>query len=318
MERTTVFDLASLTKPLATTMALMKLVDEGNIDLDEPIQKVLDWVLPEDKSGLTCRLLLCHAAGFPSWHPFYLELEAFPLALRETQLRRWLMERPLAYEPGTDTVYSDLGFMVLKWVVERASGMPVPDYLRAHFFVPLGLGNTFLGHAAGGLRLKDSQFAATEYCSWRRRVMLGQVHDENAHALGGYSGHAGLFSNAEEICVLADLLMQHYRGERRDFFRPETVRAFLRRQNLTHKSTWALGWDTPSEESSSAGCHFSAKSVGHLGFTGTSIWMDLERDVIVIFLTNRIHPTRKNEKIRAFRPRIHDRIREALDAHSAS
>jgi CubicO group peptidase (beta-lactamase class C family) len=318
MERTTVFDLASLTKPLATTMAFMKLVDEGTLDLDEPILVFLDQPLPADKSNLTSRLLLCHAAGLPDWRPFYLELEAFPPSAREIQLRRLLLQGPLAYRPGMDTVYSDVGFMMLKWVVERVSGMPLPDYLRDHIYEPLGLGRTFLGNAPGGLGLRKARFAATEDCPWRRRVILGQVHDENAYALGGYSGHAGLFSNAEEIHVLADLLMQHYRGGRADFFRPETVRAFFRRQNLTKRSTWALGWDTPSEEGSSAGRHFSTHSVGHLGFTGTSIWMDLEKNVVVVFLTNRIHPTRKNQKIRAFRPRLHDRIMEALDAHGGS
>ncbi len=317
MQRATVFDLASLTKPLATTMALVKLVDEGVIDLDEPIQRILDCFLPEDKSALTCRLLLCHAAGFPDWQPFYLELEAFSPALREKHLRKRLIEQPLAYQPGRETIYSDLGFMMLKWVVERASGVSMADYLRDRFFGPLGLGHTFLGNAPAGLGLGEAHFAATEDCAWRRKVMLGQVHDENAYALGGYSGHAGLFSTAEEILVLSDLLMRHFHGERQDFFRAETVRTFFRRQDLVPRSTWALGWDTPSEEGSSAGRHFSAQSVGHLGFTGTSLWMDLQRDVIVIFLTNRIHPTRKNQSIRAFRPRLHDRVMEALDSVTA-
>jgi CubicO group peptidase (beta-lactamase class C family) len=317
MQRTTVFDLASLTKPLATTIALMKLVDERTVDLDEPIHRVLKLPLPADKAAVTCRLLLCHAAGLPDWKPFYLELESLPLKSRETHLRRWLLERPLAHQPGTDTIYSDLGFMMLKWVVEQGSGMSISDYLRNHFFSPLGLRRTFLGHAPANLELGEADFAATENCPWRRRVILGQVHDENAYALGGYSGHAGLFSNAEEIFILADLLLQHYRGRRADFFRPETVRAFFRRQNLTKRSTWALGWDTPSEEGSSAGRHFSSHSVGHLGFTGTSIWLDLEKEVIVVFLTNRIHPTRRNEKIRAFRPRLHDRVMEALDRSGA-
>jgi CubicO group peptidase (beta-lactamase class C family) len=314
MQRTTIFDLASLTKPLATTMALVKLVDEGAIDLDEPIQEILDWSLPADKSAVTCRLLLCHAAGFPDWQPFYLDLETLPPALRETHVRRWLIERPLVYQPGRETIYSDLGFMMLKWVVERASGMPMSDYLRDRFFGPLGLRHTFLGNAPAGFGSGETQFAATEDCAWRRRVVLGQVHDENAYALGGYSGHAGLFSSAVEVLVLSDLLMRHFHGERQDFFRSETVKAFFRRQGLVPRSTWALGWDTPSEEGSSAGCHFGAQSVGHLGFTGTSVWMDLQRDVIVIFLTNRIHPTRKNQSIRAFRPRLHDRVMETLAA----
>ena len=140
------------------------------------------------------------------------------------------------------------------------------------------------------------------------------MHDENAYALGGYSGHAGLFGTAGELYSLSDLLMGHYQGERGDYLRPETVRAFFSRQDLVNGSTWALGWDTPSPENSSSGKRFSARSVGHLGFSGTSVWMDLEQDVIVILLTNRIHPTRKNEKIRVFRPALHDLVMEELES----
>jgi CubicO group peptidase (beta-lactamase class C family) len=138
--------------------------------------------------------------------------------------------------------------------------------------------------------------------------MRGVVHDENAYAVGGYSGHAGLFGRLEEVYALVNMLREHFQGKRSDFFRPGTVRAFFRRQETCGKSTRALGWDMPSAEGSSAGRYFSEHSVGHLGFTGTSIWMDLEKDVLVILLTNRIHPTRNNEKIKAFRPRIHDAI----------
>ena len=152
----------------------------------------------------------------------------------------------------------------------------------------------------------------TEDCPWRERVIRGEVHDENAFALGGYSGHAGLFGTVDDVYHIVNMLRGHYRGGRRDFFRPETVRDFFRRQDLVPGCTWALGWDTPSEESSSAGNYFSRNSVGHLGFTGTSVWMDLDKDVIVILLTNRIHPTRNNERIKAFRPKLHDTVMEEL------
>jgi CubicO group peptidase (beta-lactamase class C family) len=138
------------------------------------------------------------------------------------------------------------------------------------------------------------------------------VHDENAYSLGGYSGHAGLFGTASEVYKLANLLRGHWRGERTDYLRPETVRAFFTRQDIVEGSSWALGWDTPSSANSSSGSYFSETSVGHLGFTGTSLWMDLEKDVIVVFLSNRIHPTRENKKIRAFRPVLHDRVMETF------
>jgi CubicO group peptidase (beta-lactamase class C family) len=142
--------------------------------------------------------------------------------------------------------------------------------------------------------------------------MRGYVHDENAYVLGGYSGHAGLFGTAEEVYLLIDLLRVHFLGQRSDYLRPETVKTFFSRQDVVNGSTWALGWDTPSTQDSSSGRYFSSNSVGHLGFTGTSIWMDFEKDIIVVFLTNRIHPTRNNEKIKAFRPKIHDVIMEEL------
>jgi CubicO group peptidase (beta-lactamase class C family) len=143
-------------------------------------------------------------------------------------------------------------------------------------------------------------------------VLQGEVHDDNAWTLGGYSGHAGLFSTAEEVYIIANMLREHYFGRRRDFFRPETVREFFRRQDIVKWSDWALGWDTRALKGSSAGRHFSRGSVGHTGFTGTSIWMDLSKDVIAILLTNRVHPKRDNEKIKQFRPVFHDVVMEAL------
>jgi CubicO group peptidase (beta-lactamase class C family) len=161
-------------------------------------------------------------------------------------------------------------------------------------------------------RYPAEQYAATEDCPWRGRVLRGVVHDDNAYALGGYSGHAGLFGTVLDCYAVVNLLREHYRGLREDYLKASTVRAFFTRQDIVIGSTWALGWDTPSKTGSSAGRYFSQKSVGHLGFTGTSLWMDLEKDVIVILLTNRVHPARANEEIKAFRPQLHDAIMKAL------
>ena len=142
--------------------------------------------------------------------------------------------------------------------------------------------------------------------------MHGEVHDENAYAMGGYSGHAGLFGCAEEVFILLNMLREHYYLRRDDFFKPETVQQFFCRQNVIKESTWALGWDTPSSEGSSSGKYFSPKSIGHLGYTGTSVWMDLEKDIMVVFLSNRVHRTRENIKIRYFRPELHNLIIESI------
>jgi CubicO group peptidase (beta-lactamase class C family) len=310
MKRDTIFDLASLTKPLATTLGLMKCVDEGKIDLDQPLMTLLPNGLPIDKGRLTPRLILTHSAGFADWKPFYLELVRFKLDKRKELLRKWIMEAPLVYQPGKETLYSDLGFMILEWVVERSARMPLHLFLDRHFYAPLSIKKMFLSNSESPIQLKEDQFAATEACSWRKKVIRGSVHDENAYALGGYSGHAGLFGTAEEAHVLVDFLRKHFFGERDDYLNPETVRTFFTRQDLVDGSTWALGWDSPSLLDSSSGKYFSAETVGHLGYTGTSVWMDLKQDVIVIFLTNRIHPNRKDEKIRAFRPVLHDMVME--------
>jgi CubicO group peptidase (beta-lactamase class C family) len=311
MRKDTVFDLASLTKPLATTLGIMKLIDQGGLNLDEPLASLLPVEIPEDKRGLTPRLLLCHCSGLADWEPFYLELTRCRPEERKKVLRSRVIEKPLASPPGEGCLYSDLGFMVLEWVIEEATHMPMHLFLSRYFYEPLALERTLIGGIMLSNRFEEAQYAATENCPWRNKVLRGQVHDENAFAAGGYSGHSGLFGTAEDIYTLADMLWAHFRGDRQDYFKPRTVRSFFTRQDIVKGSSWALGWDTPSPNSSS-GKHFSRNSFGHLGFTGTSIWMDLDQDVIVVFLTNRIHPSRSNEKIKAFRPRLHDVIMEEL------
>jgi CubicO group peptidase (beta-lactamase class C family) len=367
MSRDTIFDLASLTKPLATTLCIMNLVNEGEIVLDQPLAETIPDAALGDKEHLTPRLLLSHSAGLTDWKPFYEKLMDHPLEHRKELVRQWIVKEPFAYEPGKGSLYSDLGFMLLEWVIEEKTRENLPEYAHKHFYGPLGLkrtlfsptpsspparggetggkggsederggkGNGKEGSLMEGAREKrelDSrlrgkaplvlgsngrdyareEFAATEDCPWRKKVLQGEVHDDNAWTLGGYSGHAGLFSTAEEVYVIANMLREHFIGMRRDFFKTETVREFFRRQDIVKGSDWALGWDTRALEASSAGKFFSRDSVGHTGFTGTSIWMDLEKDVIAILLTNRVHPKRDNDKIKQFRPVFHDAIIESL------
>jgi CubicO group peptidase (beta-lactamase class C family) len=316
IRKDTLFDLASLTKPLATTLAIMKLVDQGSLSLDQHLDTLLPTDLPKDKKTMTPRFLLSHCAGFADWKPFYLELERVEKDKRKESLRERLMNMPLIYDPGTETLYSDLGFMILEWVVETVAGMPLDLFLMKHFYGPLSLKNIFFSSDIPPAGFPIDRFAATEECPWRKKTVAGYVHDENAYVVGGYSGHAGLFGTASDVHKLVNLLRSHFLGKRDDYLKPETVETFFTRQDLVEGSTWALGWDTPSPIDSSSGNHFSLNSVGHLGFTGTSVWMDLDKDIIVIFLTNRVHPTRNNEKIKAFRPRIHDLVMEELEETS--
>ncbi len=312
MQKDTIFDLASLTKPLAATLAIMKLVDGGVIKLDQTIDILLPCHVPEKKKGISLRMLLSHSAGFPAWESFYLGLEQVPPKKRKKFLRAQLLKMPLIFCPGQEELYSDLGFMMLEWVVEEAAGIPMDLFLDRHFYKPLALKKTFICDLIRPGKFKAGQYAATEACPWRGKVIQGTVHDENAYALGGYSGHAGLFGTAMEVYALVSLLTNHFYDREFKYLKPETVRAFFSRQRHVKDGTWALGWDTPSPGVSSSGRYFSNNSIGHLGFTGTSIWVDLERDITVIFLTNRIHPTRKNEKIRVFRPKLHNAIMKGL------
>ena len=307
MKKDTIFDLASLTKVLATTLAVMRLVDQERVGLDQPLSEIIRSPL-KDKGGLTPRLILNHSGGFAAWKPFYPDLVKIEQKKRKNFLRELIIDEPPAYRPGEASIYSDLGFMLLEWIIEEASGMQLDPFMKIDFYKPLSLKRTFLSNGSIPPQFKKDEIAPTEDCPWRKRILQGEVHDENAYALGGHSGHSGLFGDAEDILSIIDMLRGHYRGERHDYLKPEIVREFFRRQDIVKESSWALGWDTPSATNSSSGEYFSIHSAGHLGFTGSSLWMDLDRDITVIFLTNRVHPTRDNQRIKAFRPALHDLI----------
>lgn len=312
MEKDTIFDLASLTKPLATTLAVMKLVDDALLDLDAPILSLIQPFPWKDKARITPRLLLNHSSGLADWKTFYLVLIKLPPEERKPTVRRLIMEGPLSCEPKSLSLYSDLGFMLLEWIIEIASGHDFSSFLDAALYRPLGLKTLYLDTIDREPPPTRDSYAATEDCPWRKEIMQGHVHDENAYALGGHSGHAGLFGTAFDVFTLTNMVLSAYHGDGTALSKREIARTFLSRQELVPNSTWALGWDTPSERGSSSGNYFSASSVGHTGFTGTSVWIDLERRVTVVFLTNRVHPSRSNEKIKDFRPELHNLIMREL------
>jgi serine-type D-Ala-D-Ala carboxypeptidase len=313
MREDTVFDLASLTKPLSVAPTIISLVQEGLIHLDEGISAFIPEFSSTDKAHITVRQLLSHASGLPDYMPYYKEMGEGPFDRRQKRLRELIIQTPLRHPPGQTTVYSDVGFMVLNWIIERVSGMRLDEFVKQRVYEPLGLG------VPDGLFFVDlnrvlvkREFAATELCPWRKMVLCGQVHDENAYAAGGIEGHAGLFGNAESVLHLLWALLAVYRSTQgNEVLNPELVRLFLTRHGTTERT---LGFDTPSPINSSAGKYFTKNSVGHLGFTGTSFWMDLSRSIIVILLTNRVHPSRENEAIRQFRPILHDAVMKWLHA----
>jgi serine-type D-Ala-D-Ala carboxypeptidase len=308
LQKETIFDLASLTKPLATTLGIMDLIEKGRLSLDQPLDSKGKGFLGPEKSGITLRRLLAHSSGFQAYRPYYLDLDR-ETGDKKKALREWVKKDRLLYPPGSQALYSDLGFILLEWIFEETSGEALDIWAQKNIYAPLGL--THLGFRpikpAG---VSDSEiYAATEDCPWRKKVLRGEVHDENTYAVGGVSGQAGLFGSAAEIFQLLRALKRaHDHPETSHCFDGRLIRLFWERQKQPAGTTRALGFDTPSETGSSTGGFFSPKSVGHLGFTGTSFWLDLERDLTVILLTNRIHPTRSNEKIKAFRPKLHDLV----------
>ena len=310
MTRDTVFDLASLTKPLATTLAVARLVDRGRIDLDQPVAQWLPALAASDKAALTARQLLCHQSGFPAHRLFYMTLKTLPPKVRKSAVLDLLKEVPLAYPPGTSTLYSDLGFMLLCRLVESVAGCSLDQFLKADLYDRMGLNNIFFVNLIGYRRPRRA-YAATELCPVRNRLLVGEVHDDNAWFAGGVDGHAGLFGTAEAVFRLLRLLVSNLRERDLPFiFSKPILREVF---HGTEKNPAPLGFDRPAAQNSNAGRYFSAATVGHLGFTGVSFWLDLEKDVTVILFTNRVHPFRWNSRLSQFRPRIHDRVMEHFE-----
>jgi len=328
MTRETVFDLASLTKNIATTTAIMWLVEDGLVALDDPVAKFLPAFAERDKEAVTLRHLLTHSAGLKPWRGYHepmleKERKTGERILCTAEGREWILDRVLrsarVHEPGEAAVYGDLDFIVLGALVEKVSGLPLERFCAERVFEPLGMKETrFLplgaewDEAPGMPDLQRRRIAATENCPWRKRILWGEVHDPNAFAMGGVAGHAGLFAPADDVMRFAQAFLDAWHG-RSDALPPRWVKEFAQRQRLPENSDWALGWDTPTQGQSSSGQYFSEDSVGHLGFTGTSLWIDLKTEAIIVMLTNRAHLIAKRSQF-ALRPKIHDLIIEGLTA----
>jgi CubicO group peptidase (beta-lactamase class C family) len=317
----TLFDLASLPKVVATTTAAMILEEEGRLDLDRPVRDFLPALNAPEKAGITVRMLLTHSGGFVSGAPLWRD------APGRAEFLRSMNERPLAYAPGDSTIYSDWDLILTGWIVEEITGQPLNAFLHDRVWNPLGM------HDTGFNPLSTSPVPAGQHCTvtlsaghpllqriaateqdtvYRHRPIHGIVHDENACALGGVAGHAGLFSSARDLAVFAQMMLNggEYNGAR--ILDPNTIARWTARQNP--RSSRAMGWDTPAPGASS-GTYFSPRSFGHTGFTGTSMWMDAERGVFVVLLTNRVNPTRRNSRHEALRRDVADAVQQAvLDA----
>jgi CubicO group peptidase (beta-lactamase class C family) len=293
----TVFDLASLTKVLATTPLLMRLVERGQLGLDDPVARHLESWRGGDRDGVTLRDLLSHSSGLPGYEPYYRTLSG------RDAIQTAICTTPLEYTPRAKSVYSDLGFMLLGFILADVAALDVQfNALRGQMQNPEDL--QFCPPA-----LWKKRSAPTRHSEWRNRLLVGEVDDENAWALGGAAGQAGLFGTAAAVGGCARHVMQVLAG-RIGAFQPETMRTFSMRRDDVPGSR-ALGWDTMLP-TSSCGAYMSPRAFGHTGFTGTSLWIDPDRDVYVVLLTNRVYPDAKNDAIQDVRRAVHDAVMREL------
>ena len=317
-ELETVFDLASITKIISTATLAALLVERGSLRWDS---EVSNFFQRPHLQGIQVRHLLSHTAGFVAWKPFWEELRtAFgaaadaqiladvPVAERQAKMRSIVLDVLPEAKPGERCVYSDVSAMIMGFIIEEVTGLPLDQAARTLAWQPLGLeGLSFHRTDSKGSHLVIPTVAATEQCPWRKRTLQGQPHDDNCWAMGGYGGHAGVFGSVRELLHFASRLFD-------GAISPQILREMWTRVQMPPGCERTLGWDTPSGPSSSVGRYFSSRTVGHLGFTGVSFWMDLEAGMAVCLLTNRVHPTRENNLIRDFRPRFHDAIRAEWNA----
>ena len=313
----TIYDLASVTKVIATTPAIMRLYEEGKVDLDAPVAQYIPQFAVNDKGDITVRNLLLHNSGLTAWTAFY------QLYTTADEVRNAIYTCAKEYPTGTQTIYSDYNAVLLGDIVEKVSNIKLDKYCKEFFFLPLGMTDTdYLVPISLNYRI-----APTEYDTyWRNELLIGYVHDETAAMLEGVSGNAGLFSTGPDLYKFMKMMLKkgRYIDERKvpatnkevQLFKPETIDLFTEKATgLGYINTRALGWDTKPEATKyppQCGYKFSQNCFGHTGYTGTSIWCDKDKNLIIIFLTNRVYPKRGNEEIRNVRPKVHDEVCKIL------
>jgi serine-type D-Ala-D-Ala carboxypeptidase len=296
----TIFDLASLTKVIATATLMMRAVDNRQLDLDAPVSRHFAAWLGQDRESVTLRDLLSHSSGLTAYLPFYRDHTG------RADFERTICTLPLEYAPRSKSIYSDLGFILLGFLLDDVGGRAGAFATQ---FSEIATSVTDEPLAFNPPREWRVRTAPTEVDTWRGRLLTGEVHDENAWALGGVAGHAGLFGTAAAVGAFARAALRTIAGDA-VLASAATMREFITRVGVPGSSR-ALAWDTMLPTSSCGG-RLSPTSIGHTGFTGTSLWIDWQRDLYIVLLTNRVNPTRENTALRQLRPQIHDAIAGAL------
>jgi len=296
----TVFDIASVTKVVATTSMAMLLYERGKLNLQRPVIEILPEFEQTDsrRKLVTIEMLLAHSSGLPAY------VKLFQQAKDRESLLRLALQVPLEQDPGTHSDYSDIGFILFGELLERISRNKLDSFCSQEIFAPLRMRSTCF-QPRGEIRRSIPPTRNDQ--DFRHRVVQGEVHDENASVMGGVAGHAGLFSNTTDLMDFSATML----GLGTRLFRPETIDLFTRQQIISAGTSRALGWDTPSSPSQS-GKHFPPRSFGHLGYTGTSLWIDAERKIAVTLLTNRTWPDNHSQLIKQVRPALHDAVMEEV------
>lgn len=303
MERNTLFDLASLTKMVATTASIGILLDREQITLEDPVSRYLPDFDTEEKRDIRIGHLITHTSGLPAWTPLFREYKG-----KEAFLQA-IAAMPLEAKPGEKWTYSDPGFITLGLIVEKVSGQGLDEFTHENIFQPLGMNQTRFNPPPS--LMEDC--AATERCAWRKRIVWGEVHDENAKAMGGVAGHAGLFSTADDLARFCRMVMCGGELEGVRILKASTVGLFNTPLIETVDPHQGFGWRIKGTQDASSGPYFSPASFGHTGFTGTSIWFDPERKLASILLTNRVHPSRENQAIGQLRKDFNSAVIEAWE-----
>ncbi len=337
----TVFDIASLTQPIVTASLIMILLEKGKLHLDDKVTRYVPGFGTFSKSDITIRNLLEHSSGLVHWHPFYEEIVALSASSRmgilasstaKDYVYQQISRFALKHKAGAVQIFSDIGYIILGQVIERLFGAPLNKIANKLLFQPLGMASSsFIDLPMvkrGALEAVPDIVAPTEACSWRKRILVAEVHDDNAWAMGGISGHAGCFSTARDIHNFAASLLAAYHGQA-SFVARKTVRTFwypwveqygdpslvegsIREHFQDKNHSWRLGWEGPNQDNGMVGAGLSPFAVGHAGFTGCSLWIEPELGLDIVLMTNRIHPTRNNKKILEYRPKLHGAILEGL------
>lgn len=306
VDESSLFDLASLTKPLVTSLCIQVLLDAKVIDIEDRLSKFFINI-QQDKKDISILNLLNHTAGFPSHKPYYTDLISADRGRRFDKLIEMILEQDLVYTPGRFSVYSDLGYILLGSIIEKISEQRLDDFWREKVLHPLKLEKGLF--FAGQEEIDIKRFVGTGNCVWSEKRLLGVVHDDNCRAVGGVAGHAGVFGTTPAVLSLGENLLMLYEGRsKHPFISCDSFRSNMDNKVMDRR----FGFDTPNGKVSSSGRYFSELSVGHLGYTGTSLWLDFKQGVAITLLTNRVICGEGLDKIRKLRPLVHDTIMEYL------